>query len=100
MSLHDLHDDSVKSSMTHYFPIKEDLEVLNSTLCASKLKFAKMNGLFFSSSLAKRLELKWVNDLDRVFMKPSKNTMQIGKVICNLANTNFFCYWLSVSQRA
>lgn len=54
MSLHDLHDDSVKSSMTHYFPIKEDLEVLNSTLCASKLKFAKMYGLFFSSSLAKR----------------------------------------------
>ena len=75
MSLHDLHDDSVKSSMTQYFPIKEDLEVLNSTLCASKLKFAKIYGLFFSSSLAKRLELKWVDDVDRVFMKPSKNKM-------------------------
>ena len=48
-SLHDLHDDSVKWSMTQYFPIKEDLEVLNSTLCASKLKFAKIYGLFFSS---------------------------------------------------
>lgn len=76
MSLHDLHDDSVKSSMTQYFPIKEDLEALNSTLCASKLKFAKIYGLFFSPSLAKRLELKWVDDVDRVFMKPSKNKMQ------------------------